>query len=201
VPHCLNEDGWSMNTAKPQRSYLEELKAFLLFLKNLWGLLAGISVFFPLSNVLLKAIPLGAYGNDGVFDQLSPSLLTSLATVTTLFVVLMTFTGRHRFQEPQKRASTLRAACLTFGIGILALLSYLIIHQVYREYAWEPWGWGSGDPRKLFAEIPLLITYVIFFSMFTRAFMLLGMLEFFGNPNKSGQSDQQNVQDGGKSDS
>jgi hypothetical protein len=181
-----------MNTSKPERPYIEELKAFLLFLKNLWGLLAGISVFFPLSNILLKAIPLGTYGNDGVFDQLSPSLLTSLATVTTLFVVLMTFSGRQRFQDPQKRASMLRAAWFTFGIGILALLAYLVIHQVYREYAWEPWGWGSGDPRKLFAEIPLLITYIIFFSMFTRAFMLLGMLEFFGNRDSSGKSDKRN---------
>jgi hypothetical protein len=65
------------------------------------------------------------------------------------------------------------------GLGVLALLAYLALHQVYRAYAWEPWGWGSGDPRKLFAEIPLLIAYVAFFALLTRAFMLLGMLEFF----------------------
>jgi len=170
-----------MNDPEPERTYIEELKAFLLFLKDLWGLLAGISVFFPLSNILLRTIPLKAYGDDGVFDLLPPALLTTLATVVTLFVILVTFAGRRRFQDPQKRRSTLRAAWLSFGVGILSLLTYLVIHQVYREYAWEPWGWGSGDPRKLFAEIPLLITYVVFFSLLTRAFTLLGMIEFFGN--------------------
>ena len=170
-----------MNYPESERNYIEELKAFLLFLKELWGLLAGISVFFPLSNILLRTIPLGAYGDDGVFDQLPPSLLTTLATVVTLFVVLSTFANRRRFQDPKKRQSTLRAAWLSFGIGIVSLLTYLVIHQAYREYAWEPWGWGSGDPRKLFAEIPLLITYVMFFSLLTRAFTLLGMIEFFGH--------------------
>jgi hypothetical protein len=170
-----------MNYPESERNYIGELKAFLLFLKELWGLLAGISVFFPLSNILLRTIPLGAYGDDGVFDQLPPSLLTTLATVVTLFVVLSTFANRRRFQDQQKRQSTLRAAWLSFGIGIVSLLTYLVIHQAYREYAWDPWGWGSGDPRKLFAEIPLLITYVMFFSLLTKAFTLLGMMEFFGN--------------------
>jgi hypothetical protein len=82
----------------------------------------------------------------------------------------------------------LRNAWLSFGIGILSLLTYLVIHQTYREYAWEPWGWGSGDPRKMFAEIPLLITYVIFFSLITRAFMLLGMIEYFGKKEEQGRS-------------
>ncbi len=179
-----------MSTSAPGKGYIEELKEFILFLKNLWGLLAGISVFFPLSNILLNAVPLEAYGNDGVFDQLSPALITALATVTTLFVVLTTFTSRHLFHVPQIRSSARRAAWFSFGFGILALLAYLVIHQVYREYAWEPWGWGSGDPRKLFAEIPLLIAYVMFFSMFTRAFMLLGMLEFFGKRKGSAHADR-----------
>jgi hypothetical protein len=170
-----------MSSPQSEQGYIEELRAFLVFLESLWGLLAGISVFFPLSNILLNAIPLRAYSNDGVFDQLPPSLITTLATVVTLFVVLVTFAGRRRFQDPTKRRTVLRDAWLSFGIGTLSLLTYLAIHAVYREYAWEPWGWGSGDPRKLFAEIPLLITYGIFFSLLTRAFMLLGMIEFFGN--------------------
>ncbi len=175
-----------MDEPESQRDYIEELRAFLAFLKNLWGLLAGTSIFFPLSNVLLRAIPLRAYGEeDGVFDQISPFLITTLATVVTLFVVLVTFSGRDEFREPAKSRSARRGAWLSLGISILSLFGYLIIHQVYREYAWASWGWGSGDPRKLFAEIPLLITYVIFFSLLTRAFMLLGMMEFFGKKKQS----------------
>jgi hypothetical protein len=72
------------------------------FLGSLWGLLAGISVFFPLSNTLLGVIPMKAYGADGVFDQLSPALI-----------------------------------------------------------------------------------YTVFFSLLTRAFVLIGMLEFFGNSDRA----------------
>lgn len=169
-----------MNRPEPHTDYLKELQQFLTFLRRLWGILAGVSVFFPLSNVLLNALPLRAYGlENGVFDQVSPALITTTATVVTLFVVLATFAGRSRFSNPRKRSALLRQAWFALAIGVFSLLAYLVLHQVYREYAWEPWGWGSGDPRKLFAEIPLLITYVIFFSSLTRAFMLLGMIEFF----------------------
>jgi hypothetical protein len=60
------------------------------------------------------------------------------------------------------------------------LLAYVILYQVYAEYAWTKWGWGSDDPRKLFVEVPLLISYAAFFSLLTRAFVLLGMIAFFG---------------------
>jgi hypothetical protein len=190
APLCCKVET-AMNDATPGMSYLDELKAFLQFLRNLWGLLAGISVFFPLSNVLLRAIPMGAYGGDGVFDQVPPALITSLATVVTLFVVLVTFAGRRRFQA-SKRTTPLRGAWLSFGVGVAALLAYLVIHQVYREYAWERWGWGSGDPRKLIAEIPLLIAYVAFFALLTRAFMLLGMTEFFASASRR-RSDRRSV--------
>jgi magnesium-transporting ATPase (P-type) len=183
-----------MNYPDSKHGYLGELKEFLAFLTNLWGIVTGISVFFPFSNILINAIPLRLYGTDeGVFEHLSPYLTTTIATVVTLFVVLVTFADRSQFQNPRKRGSMLRNAWISFGISLLSLLAYLVIHQVYREYAWEPWGWGSGDPRKLIAEIPLLIAYVIFFSMLTRAFMLLGMIEFFGRRDARDRSGQRSA--------
>ena len=158
-----------------------ELQAFLAFLKNLWGALASLSIFFPLSSRLLRVIPLTAYGEEGgVFDHLSPALITTVATVVTMFVLLVSFTGRRRFRGPDVRRRAVRAAGISFGSGIGLLVVYLVLHQVYREYAWDRWGWGSGDPRKLLAEVPLMLTYVGFFTLVTRGFMLLGMLEFFG---------------------
>jgi hypothetical protein len=164
-----------------RKSYLEELKDFFAFSKNLWSILAGVSVFFPLSNILLDVIPLGSYGaNDGVYDRVTPKFITTSATVITLFVILATYTNRREFQKLRKRGYMLRKAWLSLIAGTLSLIIYLIIYQVYSEYAWVSWNWRSGDPRKLFAEIPLLIFYVIFFSLLTRAFMILGMIEFFG---------------------
>jgi hypothetical protein len=77
----------------------------------------------------------------------------------------------------------LRLAWQSLGGGLGCLAAYLVLHQVYAEWAWERWQWGSGDPRKLLAELPLATLYVTFFCLLTRAFMLLGMVEFYaGQP-------------------
>ncbi len=52
--------------------FLEELRDFLAFLRSLWGLLAGISVLFPLSNVLFSVIPLEGGGNPFQLTGSSP---------------------------------------------------------------------------------------------------------------------------------
>ena len=170
-----------MGDQGPATGFLKEFRDFLVFLGNLWGLLAGVSVFFPLSNALLGKLPLKAYGEEGgVYDHLSPPLITAVATVVTLFVLLATFIGRDRFGEINSRRVALRNAWVSFGAGVLFLIAYLVLHQVYLEFAWSKWGWGSGDPRKLFAEVPLMLSYVAFFSLLTRAFVLLGMIEYFG---------------------
>lgn len=165
----------------PQRGegFLKEFREFIEFLGTLWGLLAGISVLFPLSSVFIQVIPLKAWGDDdGVFNILSPPLITSVATVVTLFVVLSTF-GRRRALKGIGRNNARRQAWVSMGIGMTALVMYMVIYQVYDEYAYSVFEMGSDDPRKLFFEVPLMVSYTIFFSLLTRAFMLLGMTEFY----------------------
>lgn len=164
----------------PQRGagFLSEFREFITFLSTMWGLLAGISVFFPLSSVLLKAIPLEAYEADGVYNILSPPLITAVAMVVTLFVILSTF-GRRDELKGKGRRYARRQAWVSMGASMAVLITYMMIHQTYGEYAFSVFGLGSGDPRKLFFEIPLLVAYTAFFSLLTRAFMLLGMAEFY----------------------
>ena len=159
--------------------FLNEFKQFLNFLQNLWGLLAGVSVLFPLSNVLVKVIPLQSLEHDGAFAKLSPSLVTVLATLTTLFLVLWTFSHRSQFQGQSQRRPIQRQALFSFGAGLLTLVLYLVGYTVTLADAYDVWGWESQDPRHLLAEIPLLIAYVAAFALVTRAFVLLGMMEFF----------------------
>ena len=112
--------------------FLKEFREFTAFLSTLWGLLAGISVFFPLSSVFIKVIPLRAYETDGVFDQLSPALITAVATVVTLFLVLSTFGRREEF----KGVSTKNArhqAWISMGVSMIALIAYMTIHQIYEH--------------------------------------------------------------------
>ncbi len=170
-----------MSPAKRGAAFLDELRAFVAFLGNLWGVLAGISIFFPLSNVLVRVIPLGRYGDEGgVFDVLPPSLVTAVATLGTLFLILSTFAEREAFTTRDGVVRIKRHAWASFAVGLLALVAYLVLYRVYGEYAWSAWGWGSGDPRKLLAEVPLLAAYCAWFALITRAFLLLAMKEFFG---------------------
>jgi hypothetical protein len=164
----------------PQRgaAFLREFRAFIMFIRTLWGLLAGISVFFPLSTAFFDAIPVAAYEADGVFNHLSPPLITATATIVTLFVILSTFGRRDEFAGLGRRHAR-RQAWISMAFSMAALMTYITIHQVYDEYGYSVFGLGSGDPRKLLFEIPLLIAYASFFSLLTRAFMLLGLAEFY----------------------
>ena len=59
------------------KEFLQELREFLAFLASLWGLLAAVSVFFPLSNLLTKVVPLG--DQDKPFHNVSPGLVALLS--------------------------------------------------------------------------------------------------------------------------
>ncbi len=169
-----------MTTSNKGAAFIKELRDFILFLQNLWSILAGISVLFPLSNVFAMIIPLQTSREGGVYVHLSPFLITAIATLVSLFVILSTFTNRNTFEEQRKLRKIRRQAWISFVVGILALVIYLAIYVFTAEYPYTKWGWGSDDPRFLFFEVPLLIAYSTFFAMMTRAFMILGMIEFFG---------------------
>lgn len=169
-------------------TFLHEFREFIAFLGTLWGILAGISVFFPLSSALVEAIPLGKYGEDGgVFNIFPPHLITLVATTFTLFLVFSTF-GKRSLLMAAGKTDARRRAWISLGLGMAALVAYVSIYSAYSEYAWDIFGLGSDDPRKVVFEVPLLLTYVAFFSLLTQAFMLLGMVEFYGNDHKDPDS-------------
>lgn len=169
-----------MSTKSQGKSFLEEFGTFLKFLQTLWGILAGVSTFFPLSNILVKAIPLGyMQENSGSLEYFSPALITVLVTMATLFVILQTF-GQRETLRTQKQQSALRhQAWVSFGLGILALISYLAVNFGIYGVFYAPFGIWSGDPLRLIGDVLLLLFYGAFFVLTTRAFVLLGMMEYF----------------------
>lgn len=154
------------------RHFLEELRAFLVFLQSLWGILTGISIFFPLSNEFFKVIPLELASEDGAFFYVSPRLITAFATLVTLFVFLSTFSNRG------SRSRLSRRAWVSFIVGGVAVLAYLGTYAI-KVQIYDLAGWESDDPRHLLLELPLLLLYSTFFALVTRAFVLLGLLEFY----------------------
>ncbi len=163
--------------------FIKQFKDFIVFLQSLWGLLAGVSVFFPLSNVLSRVIPIGNFYDEppgsGSFEYFSPEMVTAIATLISLFVVFSTFIRRYKFKV-QKVTLIQGKASISFAVGLISLILYLVLNfGIYELFygSFEIWG---GDPRRLIGDVMLLLTYSIFFSLMTRAFMLLGMIGFFG---------------------
>lgn len=68
------------------------------------------------------------------------------------------------------------------GISTLFPLSNVLILVSYYFLAinaFDILGWESADSRRLIGEILLLVLYSVFFAFVTRAFVLLGILEYF----------------------
>ncbi|KAF0189910.1 MAG: hypothetical protein FD168_208 [Desulfobulbaceae bacterium] len=167
-----------MNNPKEDVPFLKELKDFLQFLQNLWTILAGISVLFPLSNALAKIIPLARWPEGGL-AYFSPQLLSIVSSLACLFLLLWMF--GHRYQLERRRIQTQRKAGLSFAAGLIALIIYLTVYfAIANDFYFEVLKWESDDLRRVLGDIILLITYSAFFVLMTQAFMLLGMLEYFG---------------------
>jgi hypothetical protein len=166
-------------TSKPGTTFLTEFEDFTAFLQNLWGVLAGVSILFPLSNVFTKIIPLETFDSGGALVWFSPQLFTTIATVVSLFLILSTFGQRDNFQSTKKRATIKKQTWISFVIGLAMLTIYLAGYYFIAINAYDTLGWESADSRRLIGEIPLFVSYGSFFALLTRAFVMLAMLEFF----------------------
>ncbi len=161
-------------------TFLEEFKNFAAFPRNLWGILAGITMLFPLSNVLTKIIPLAQWPHGGL-AYFSPELVAVVSTLTALFVILWTYSQRRRFGSPRQRSSIQKQSRGFFAIGFSALVIYLAVHALIgADFYFAALGWESGDLRRMLGDVILLFAYCAAFALITRAFVLLGMLEYFG---------------------
>jgi hypothetical protein len=171
-----------MNDSGKGTETLKEFREFFGFIQNLWGILAGVSVLFPLSNTLMKVIPTGHFYDEppgsGAFQYLSSELVTSIATLITIFVVFSVFSRRYKYKIQEYRTIK-RQAWASFILGIVSLVVYLAANFGIYEVFYGPLEIWGGDPRRLIGDVFLLLTYSVFFALVTRAFMLLGMAEFY----------------------
>ena len=85
------------------------------------------------------------------------------------------------YKLSETRSRTQRQAVLTFIVGILSIILYLATYYFIYNSAYDVLGWESEDTRRIFGEVVLLLFYSSFFALVTRAFVLLGMIEFFSS--------------------
>jgi hypothetical protein len=163
----------------PAQTLGRQAKEFYTFQQNPWGLLASLSALFPLVNLFVQVIPLyNAADYPPALEYLSTGLITGVATLLTLFVILWTFGQRHQFRSRGAGKTLQHQAWLAFGLGLLALLGYLVVYYGKYGFLYRPLEIWGGDPRRLLGDVALLGLYSSFVSLIARAFMLLGMMSF-----------------------
>jgi hypothetical protein len=155
------------------QSFLEELRDFLAFLRSLWGLLAAISVFFPMSNVLATVIPIDDGGNP--FQNISPATVTTLTTLSCIFITFATFGRRGQFADPTRRRRYGWAARLSFAAAMITLAVYTLTNNdLYAQLI------SNENPPKIALYDGIFAAlYIASFVLITRAFLVLAMLEYF----------------------
>lgn len=158
-----------------EHRFLGELREFLQFLSSLWGILASISLLFPLSNLLAQVVPVSDGGRP--LQNLPPDTVTSVTTVTCLFITFAAFVRRDQFGDPERRPRVGRSARISFGFGVAALAVYVLTHNaLYRALI-------TDNPN---TELGIAlydgffgVLYAAFFALLTRSFLSLAMLEYF----------------------
>jgi hypothetical protein len=157
------------------QAFLQELREFLQFLRSLWGVLAGISVLFPLSNTVVTVIPFG--NNDHPFHNLSPAVVTVVTMLTCIFLTFATFGRRSRFASAKRRGRYAWSARVCFVGALVALGVYVLgPNGLYRVLITNNPDVEGG----IAAYDGLLATlYVVTFALLTQAFLVLAMLEYF----------------------
>lgn len=168
-----------MEYLQKEPDLLQDFFEFIGVRTAFWGFLAIISVFLPLSNYFSQVLPLEKYGvNYGVFDILSPTLITVITTVVTLVAVISIFTTRGSYRGRGERDAR-RKAWISIRVTIATLIGYIIIHKIYSMFTYPVVNINIADLRKLYFEVPLLLAYATFFSHLTQTLMLVAMTKFY----------------------
>ncbi|HEX6558753.1 MAG TPA: hypothetical protein VF021_04805 [Longimicrobiales bacterium] len=172
---AMSRGNMTQNKAAP--AALSELQSFAEFLKSMWSILAGLSAVFPLSNLLIDAVPVKSWP-DGGFTYLPGGVISAVATICCVFVVFWTF-GQRALASSWTRTFVHRRAWRSFVLGVAALVSYLAVYlAITNDFYWSVLGWQSSDLRRMLGDVLLLLLYATSFALVTRAFIILGLFEF-----------------------
>lgn len=163
-------------------SFLEEVQDLFDFLHSLWGMLAGVTLFFPLSTAFFNLIPVDYrwHTNDWNrgFGYFKPAMVIAFATILIIFVMFWLVSHRAQFR-PRRRRVMQQRALRCFAGGIVSLICYLSAYEAVADITTAQKIY-HGNPLLIPYDLLLLFTYACFFVSLTAAFMILGMIEYYG---------------------
>jgi hypothetical protein len=152
-----------------------DVQTVIAYLSSLWGLTSGISLLFPLSNVLLKVVPASVFLETNARTIVTPGVLNALATITSLFSLLLVISVRREIAK--SGIYKLRAwSIVGFIAAMLLLLFYIAVAHDY------PLPTTSLERRTNF-ELFAFVAYPSVFALLTASFTALGLREFLLEEN------------------
>ena len=164
-----------------EMTFLEEMQDLFAFLHSLWGILAGVTIFFPLSAAFFKLVPVEYrwHTDDYMrgFGYFKPSLVVVITTITIIFVMFWLVSHRAQF-KPRQRKVMQRRALRCFVFGIFSLVFYLTAYEVVSDVTYAQGIYG-GNPALILGDLLLLVSYAGFFVLLTVAFTILGVIEYY----------------------
>jgi hypothetical protein len=167
-----------------------DVRAVIEYLSSLWGLASGLSLLFPLSNALLQAVPNTVFIEVQPKTALTPALLTTFATIMSLFSILLVISTRREIAKSKSFGMALNRmrvfAVIAFGFAIFVLLLYTATADTYRR-SYE----RISDSLKNQGEMIGFFGYPLIFASFTTAFTLLGLREYLLEQWEAGNQPEQ----------
>jgi hypothetical protein len=144
---------------------LAELRTFLAFLTGLWGMLTGLSLLFALANVFVDVIPVTEHFQP--LYRLPPTVVTPLASVTSLFVLLATYARRGAVAAARGRDRARRSATVSFATGRAALAVYLVGTVLVGSHLYGDTGHTTigGDSKLVAGDLAFTCLYGGFFAL------------------------------------
>ena len=160
-------------------------------LKSLWAILATTSVLFPFASRFRDLIPIKRIehfpGDESLpFYYFPPPLIPLVATLFCAFIILVIFNQRGNYRDLKRRPILMRKSTLYLLWGLFGLLMYFGLRNIdVGDFMYKI---GLGEPIKnivkFVVDIMMLCSYSLFFGMITRAFMLQGIITYYGRSER-----------------
>jgi len=164
---------------------LNALKDFIDFLRGTWGILSGISLFFPFSNLLAKAIPVNYVDID---------IFTVLSTIGSVFALFYTYASRDSYLDHDRTSTSNKkllhiTALISFVVGIVSFFGYLFLYLTEM-----PSRDINQSLNNWFVWLTSLLLYSLTFSLLTNAFTRLALSIYLFHDNSANNSSSEAVE-------
>ena len=146
-----------------------DLQSFIKYMASLWGVLGGVTVVFPLADVLLNVIPLPV---DGYHKSTAP-IAIPITSLVALFTLFFTFVERDKAQF-----ATARRSAVFFIFAMFFLLAFMLLEHFEESLRVRLFPTLDSTDDYVLLLVGVVPFYVAFFACVTRAFAILALIEF-----------------------